>query len=145
FTTSLLFSSPRLPFSEAQKKAVLNWAKELGVRSLPSLSVLKKCQSSLQDLVGDPTEKVTSHSGNVFYINSVVKAIAKDYANPLTCLAMQDYPEDGGKGMSEVFNGKKMLFDLPSPPAVQVDRTVYFTDKLLQESSGGYFIPKRFF
>jgi hypothetical protein len=58
---------------------------------------------------------------------------------------MQDYPEDGGIGMSQVFNGKKMLFDLPSPPAVRVDRTVYFTDELLQESSGGYFIPKRFF
>ncbi|KAG1894217.1 uncharacterized protein F5891DRAFT_1131025 [Suillus fuscotomentosus] len=134
FTTSLLLSSLRLLFSEAQKKAVLNWAKELG-----------KCQSSMQDLIGDPTEKVTSHSGNVFYINSVVKAIAKDYANPLTRLTMQDYQEDGRKGMSEVFNGKKMLFDLLSPPAVQVDRTVYFMDKLLQESSGGYFIPKRFF
>lgn len=58
---------------------------------------------------------------------------------------MQDYPEDGGKGMSQVFNGRKMLLDLPSPPAVQVNRTVYFTDELLQESSGGYFIPNRFF
>jgi hypothetical protein len=77
FITSLLFSSPRLPFSEVQKKAVLNWAKELGVRSLPSLGAMKKCQSHLQDLVGDPTEKVTSHSGNTFYINNVAKAIAK--------------------------------------------------------------------
>ncbi|KAG1741897.1 uncharacterized protein EDB91DRAFT_1010901, partial [Suillus paluster] len=145
FITSLLFSSPWLPFSEVQKKAVLNWAKELGIRNLPSLGAMKKCQSHLQDLVGDPTEKVTSHSRNTFYINSVAKAIAKDYANPLTHLAMQDYPEDGGKGMSQVFNGKKMLFDLPSPPVVQEDRTVYFTDELLQESSGGYFIPKQFF
>ncbi|KAG1761957.1 hypothetical protein EDD22DRAFT_752234, partial [Suillus occidentalis] len=145
FITSLLFSSPRLPFSEVQKKAVLSWAKELGVRNLPSLGAMKKCQSHLQYLVGDPTEKVTSHSGNTFYINNIAKAIAKDYANPLTRLAMQDYPEDGGKGMSQVFNGTKMLLDLPSPPAVQVNRTVYFTDELLQESSGGYFIPNRFF
>ncbi|KAG2147837.1 uncharacterized protein EDB93DRAFT_1240557 [Suillus bovinus] len=128
FITSLLFSSPQLLFSEAQKKAVLNWAKELGVQSLPSLGAMKKCQSHLQDLMGDLTEKVTSHSGNVFYINRL-------HQSP-TCLAMQDYPEDGGTGMLQVFNGKKMLFDLPSPPAVQVDRTVYFTDKLLQESSG---------
>ncbi|KAG1872268.1 hypothetical protein F4604DRAFT_1881049 [Suillus subluteus] len=134
FITSLLFSSPRLPFSEVQKKAVLSWAKELG-----------KCQSHLQYLVGDPTEKVTSHSSNTFYINNIAKAIAKDYANPLTRLAMQDYPEDGGKGMLQVFNGTKMLLNLPSPPAVQVNRTVYFTDELLQESSGGYFIPNRFF
>jgi hypothetical protein len=38
---------------------------------------MKKCQSHLQDLVGDPTEKVMSHSGNTFYINNVAKAIAK--------------------------------------------------------------------
>ncbi|KAG1756925.1 hypothetical protein EDD22DRAFT_957306 [Suillus occidentalis] len=136
FITSLLFSSPRLPFSEVQKKAVLNWAKELGVQSLPSLGVMKKCQSHLQDLIGDLTEKVTSHSGNTFYINNIVTAIAKDYANPLTRLMMQDYPEDGRKGMLQVFNGRKMLLDLPSPPVVQVNRTVYFTDELLQESSG---------
>ncbi|KAG1785097.1 uncharacterized protein HD556DRAFT_1250464, partial [Suillus plorans] len=128
-----------------QKKVVLNWVKEFGMRSLPSLGTMKKYQSYLQDLIGDSTKKVMSHSGNMFYINSVARAIAKDYANPLTCLAMQDYPEDDGKRMSQVFNGSKMLFDLPSLPAVQVDRTMYFMDELLQESLGGYFIPKLFF
>ncbi|KAG1803360.1 hypothetical protein EV424DRAFT_1331009, partial [Suillus variegatus] len=145
FITSLLFSSPRLPFSEAQKKAILNWAKELGARNLPTLGAIKKLHTGLEDLMGDPTEKVTSQSGNIFYINSVAKAIAKDYANPLTRLAMQDYPEDSGKGMSQVFHGKKMLLDMPSPPAVRVHGAVYFTDELLQDSTGGYFIPQRFF
>ena len=69
----------------------------------------------------------------------------QDYASPLTRLAMQDFPEDGGKGMSQVFNGEKMLLELPSPPAAQVDGNVYFVGELLQESSGGYFIPERFF
>jgi hypothetical protein len=55
----------------------LNWAKELGTRNLPTLGTLKKLNTRLEDLVGDPTEKVTSHSGNVFYINSVAKAITK--------------------------------------------------------------------
>jgi hypothetical protein len=58
---------------------------------------------------------------------------------------MRDYPEDGGEGMSQVFNGQKMLFDLPSPPAARVDGTVYFIDELLQDTSGDYFIPERFF
>jgi len=58
---------------------------------------------------------------------------------------MQDYPEDGGKGMSQVFNGEKMLFELPSPPAAKVDGEIYFMDELLQEVSGDYFIPERFF
>jgi hypothetical protein len=58
---------------------------------------------------------------------------------------MQDFPEDGGSGMSQVFNGEKMLHELPSPPAVRVNGSVYFVGELLQESSGGYFIPERFF
>lgn len=30
---------------------------------------------------------------------------------------MQDYPEDGGLGMSEVYHDEKMLLELPYPPA----------------------------
>ncbi|KAG2752138.1 hypothetical protein P692DRAFT_201687974, partial [Suillus brevipes Sb2] len=145
FVTSLLFSSPHLPFSDAQKKAVLNWARELGAQNVPSLDATKKCQLFIEDLVGQPTEKVTARSGNIFYLNDIANAIAKDYANPLTRFAMQDYPEDGGKGMTQVFNGTKMLLDLPSPPAVRVDGTIYFVNELLKDSSGAYFIPERFF
>ncbi|KAG1726439.1 uncharacterized protein EDB91DRAFT_1254342 [Suillus paluster] len=42
FVTALLFSSPRLPFSDTQKKAVLNWAKELGAQNVPSLDATVK-------------------------------------------------------------------------------------------------------
>ncbi|KAG1768093.1 hypothetical protein EV702DRAFT_1203415 [Suillus placidus] len=133
YITALLFSSPRLPFSEAQKKAVLSWAKELGARDVPSLYALNRHHESVQTLVGNPTEKITA------------LAIAKDYANPLTRFAMQDYPEDRGKGMSQVFNGEKMLFELPSPPAAKVDGEIYFMNELLQDASGDYFIPERFF
>ncbi|KAG1761023.1 hypothetical protein EDD22DRAFT_848083 [Suillus occidentalis] len=133
FITALLFSSPRLPFSEAQKKAILSWAKELGARDVPSLYALNRSQETIQKLVGDPTEKVTARSGNIFYFNDVGKAVAKDY------------PEDGGKGMSQVFNGEKMLFELPSPPAAKVDGEIYFINELLQDSSGDYFLPQRFF
>ncbi|KAG2056167.1 hypothetical protein BDR06DRAFT_1006281 [Suillus hirtellus] len=41
FITSLLFSSPCLPFSEPQKKAILNWAEELGTQNLPTLGAIK--------------------------------------------------------------------------------------------------------
>ncbi|KAG2051958.1 hypothetical protein BDR06DRAFT_1009890 [Suillus hirtellus] len=121
YTTALLFSSPRLPFFEAQKK------------------------ESLRTLVNNPTEKITAHLGNIFYLNDVGKAIAKDYTNPLMCFAMQYYPEDSGKGMLQVFNGEKMLFELPSPPAAKVDGEIYFMNELLQDASGDYFIPERFF
>ncbi|KAG0692392.1 hypothetical protein DFH29DRAFT_985782 [Suillus ampliporus] len=145
FITALLFSSPRLPFSEAQKKALLSWAKELGALDVPSLYSVNRSQERIRELVGNPTEKITSCLGNIFYLNDVGKAIAKDYSNPLTCFAMQDYPEDGGKGMFQVFNGDKMLFKLPSPPAARVGGDIYFVNELLQEMSGDYFIPNRFF
>lgn len=58
---------------------------------------------------------------------------------------MQDFPEDRGEGMSQVFHGEKLLHELPSPPAIRVNGTIYFVDELLQESSAGYFIPERFF
>jgi hypothetical protein len=60
-------------------------------------------------------------------------------------LAMQDFPEDGGSGMSQIFNGEKMLHEWPSPPAVRVNGNVYFVGELLQEFSGWYFIPECFF
>jgi len=47
--------------------------------------------------------------------------------------------------MLQVFNGTKMLLDLPSPPAARVDGLVYFVNELLQESLGAYFILEWFF
>jgi hypothetical protein len=61
---------------------------------------------------------------------------------------MQDYPEDGGSGMKQTFNGAKMLLDIPSEivsPTVRIHGQIFFVDELLQCSSGTYFIPERFF
>ena len=77
FITHVLFSSPRLRFSEAQKKAILSWATSLKAPDVPTLSALKRCQTRILDLVGNPTEKITSLAGNVFHINDIGKAIAK--------------------------------------------------------------------
>ncbi|KAG2147895.1 uncharacterized protein EDB93DRAFT_1059045, partial [Suillus bovinus] len=140
FIMSLLFSSPCHPFSDGQKKAIINWARELGARDVPSFGAIKKVQKHIDCLIGDPTEKVSARSGDIFYINNIAESIARicllcylgDYANPLTRFAIQDYPKDGGDGMSQVFNGMKMLLDLPSPPAVWVDGTIYFVNELLQ-------------
>ncbi|KAF8438190.1 hypothetical protein L210DRAFT_3679452 [Boletus edulis BED1] len=148
FLTHVLFSSPRLRFSQAQKAAVLTWAKDLGAPEVPSMYAIKKTQERFMKLLGTPTEKVTAASGTVFYLNAISKAIAMDFANPLTRFAMQEYPEDGQGRMSQVHHGSKMLDDLPdglAPPCVRVDRAVYFVNELLQQSTGQYFIPKKFF
>ena len=77
FLTDLLFASPRLRFSEAQKSAILKWAKDLRAPDVPTLSGLKSVRQQIGKLVGNVTEKVASTAGNIFYLNDVGKAIAK--------------------------------------------------------------------
>lgn len=77
FLTDSLFSSPRLQFSKAQKAAVLRWARDMGAENVPSLYALTACQKKILSVVGDPTERVVSKSGTIFYINDIGKAIAK--------------------------------------------------------------------
>ncbi|EGO01205.1 hypothetical protein SERLA73DRAFT_179315 [Serpula lacrymans var. lacrymans S7.3] len=148
FAADLLFSSPRLRFSQAQQKAILSWANELSAKYVPTLHALKKCQETIRHLVGNPTEKVATNSRNIFYQNSIGKAIAKDYSNPITWFSMQDYPKDGEGSMSQAHHGSKMLLD-PHPslavPSVSANSKIFFVDELLQQSSGAYFIPKQFF
>ncbi|KAG1801083.1 uncharacterized protein BJ212DRAFT_1207527, partial [Suillus subaureus] len=77
FITLLLFSSPCILFSDSQKRAVLNWAKELGTANVLSLSAMKKCHNYLDELVSNLTQKMTSYAGDVFYINNIAEAITK--------------------------------------------------------------------
>lgn len=62
---------------EAQKQAVLGWADALKAPSVLTLYGLTKRQAEIHKLVGNPTEKATAHSGNVFYVNDIGRAIAK--------------------------------------------------------------------
>ena len=118
-------------------------------------------------MLGDPTTCVASHLGNVFYINDVGSAIAKvhicicicicisfsdsllqDFSSPIFRFVMQEYPEDAGRSMSQVFHGEKILYDMLSdirPPAVKVNECIYFLDEVLQCLDGQYFIPEHFF
>ncbi|KAF8871236.1 hypothetical protein BD779DRAFT_1478341 [Infundibulicybe gibba] len=134
-----LEGKPTYPWPSMEKKAVLKWAKAMGAPTVPSLGSLKKCQENIKNIVGDSTEKITSPAGNVFYLNKISQAIAMDYANPITRLAMSDYPRDDGVKMSDHFSGEKMLFDIPedvATPSVSVGGEC---------SNGRYFIPQRFF
>ncbi|KIM55660.1 hypothetical protein SCLCIDRAFT_134269 [Scleroderma citrinum Foug A] len=148
FTSHLLFSSPHLCFSGSQKKAMLTWSKTLGTANIPLLYALDKVHEQIMKMLGNPTEKFTVPSGNTFYLNSIGKAIAMEFSNPLTRFTMQDYPEDGQGHMSQVHHGQKMLEEIPcklAPPCVHVNHNIFFVDKLLQQESRQYFIPKKFF
>ncbi len=77
FFTHTLFSSVNLRFSEAQKSTILEWGKAMKAPNVPIKYVFAKIVECIRKLVGDPTRKVVSLSGNVFYINDVAQAIAK--------------------------------------------------------------------
>ncbi|KAL0568972.1 hypothetical protein V5O48_013001 [Marasmius crinis-equi] len=154
FVTQLLFyGSARTRFSGAQQVAALEWAKSLGAPDVPTLHALKTVQKSIENMIQNPTEKVVSSSGTVFYINEVAQAIAKDFLNPITRLSMSEYPEDGGKSASELTNGSKWLLDLPRDLltiTARVRDKIYYVGELLQCRAsdgrpGGFFIPDRFF
>ncbi|KAI0752256.1 hypothetical protein BC629DRAFT_1297219, partial [Irpex lacteus] len=148
FLTDLMLSSPRLKFSEAQVDALLRWAKALKAEDVPSKYVLEKSQRELAKIIGSPTKKVTGRGGNIFYINDIAHAIAKDYSNPITRFAMSDFPELDGKGASQAFHAHKMLLDSPqgiATPCAKVRGQVYFVNELLQCLDGSFFIPERFY
>ncbi|KAK1217706.1 hypothetical protein PQX77_019637 [Marasmius sp. AFHP31] len=91
-------------------------------------------------MIGDPTEKVVSGSGTIFYINNIAQAIAKDFSNPITRFAMTEYPQDGQKCMSELRNGRKWLVDLPRElltATAHVNNKLYFVGELLMCRDGG--------
>ncbi|KAI0316171.1 hypothetical protein OF83DRAFT_1033568, partial [Amylostereum chailletii] len=148
FITQLLFSSPRIRFSEAQKLAVLDWARQLQAPDVPTMYALEKCQKDLLALLGDPVTKFVSGSGNVSFVNAIKSGISKDYLNPLTRYSMPDYPEDMGGGMSQVYHSSKLLEEMPTAlvhPNVRVRDKIFYVEELLQQESGAYFIPERFF
>ncbi|KAI0685315.1 hypothetical protein BC835DRAFT_1290475 [Cytidiella melzeri] len=77
FLTDLLLTSPCLRFSDTQISAMLRWAKVLHMRDVPTLYAIKKMRQDLRHLVGDPTKRVVSPSGNIFHINDIGPAVSK--------------------------------------------------------------------
>lgn len=77
FLTDLLFNSPHLHFSKAQKKAVLRWATDLGATEVPSLTALEVLQNKLAEQMGQPTVEKKTREGDIYYLNNIHSSISK--------------------------------------------------------------------
>ncbi|KAL1938673.1 hypothetical protein VTO73DRAFT_11488 [Trametes versicolor] len=147
--TDILFSSPTIRFSRSQKEAILAWGKQMGATEVvPSLYGLDKFQDDALESVGDPTEKVQAPSGNVFYMNSIPQALARDYAHAGKRRKMHLYPEFSGARVKEAWNGSKWLVDVPDSvltPMTRVHGKDFFINELAYCTGGRWFIPTRFF
>ncbi|KAF8181413.1 hypothetical protein K438DRAFT_2169421, partial [Mycena galopus ATCC 62051] len=145
FLTDILFSSPRLRFSRAQQQAVLSWAKELGA-NVPAYSNFRKTQATLHTEVGDPTVRQESGRGTVWYMNEIGESIKKDMANPFTRDGMIFYPEDAGDKLGQVWQGDKMLRDIPDhllSPTIRHRGEIYYVNELVKRTENRWFLPKR--
>lgn len=61
---------------------------------------------------------------------------------------IEDYPILHGPSMSQVWNGRKMLLDLPPHLATPTARNagkIFWVNELTQLADNSYFIPSRFF
>ncbi|OJT07070.1 hypothetical protein TRAPUB_2102 [Trametes pubescens] len=147
--TDILFSSPTIRFSRSQKEAILAWGKEMGAREVPSLYGLDKFQLDALESVGDPTEKIHASSGNVFYMNSIYQALARDYAHPERRRKMRLFPEfTDGRRIQEAWHASKWLVDAPDDiltPMTRVRGKDFFVNELTFCTDKSWFIPTRFF
>ncbi|KAI0828596.1 hypothetical protein BC628DRAFT_1428616 [Trametes gibbosa] len=146
--TDFLFSSPTIRFSRAQKEAVLAWAKEMGAKEVPSLYGLEKFQADALESIGDPTEKVQASSGNVFYMNSIYEALARDYAHEGKRRQMHLYPEFSGSQVREAWQASKWLvevLDSVLTPMTRVGGKDFYVNELVYCAHQCWFIPTRFF
>lgn len=67
-------------------------------------------------------------------------------ANSFTREGMVFYPEDGGNKMGQVWNGDKMLRDIPDhllSPTIRHQGVIYYVNELVKRSENRWFLPKR--
>jgi len=76
FLTDNLFNLPWLRFSQAQQKAMLTWARELGA-SVPNYNQYCRVHASICERVRKPPQRQATGDRNIWYLNEIGDAIAK--------------------------------------------------------------------
>ncbi|TBU64237.1 hypothetical protein BD310DRAFT_973250 [Dichomitus squalens] len=146
--TDILFSSPELRFSRAQKEAILAWGRALGAKDVPSLYKLEKFQAEALEAYGNPTKRVQTSSGHVFYQNSLHHHVATQYAHPEVRQHIKAYPVFNHGRVSEAFHSTKWLVDAPpdlATPMVRIGHQDFYVNELTYCEGDVWCIPLRFF
>ncbi|KZT31574.1 hypothetical protein SISSUDRAFT_994925 [Sistotremastrum suecicum HHB10207 ss-3] len=158
--TDALFSAPRLRFSQKQISAVLDYAKQMGAKNVPSKDALKQFRKKCIEKLGDPTKKVRFASGNIAFVNDMHVAAARAYGNPQIRPKMRCLPEDtkehivgenaehGKRPVREACHAAEWLNGGPKhalTPMLRVGQKDFYVNELLRTDTGLFFIPERFF
>ncbi|QRV78666.1 glutamate receptor 3,4 [Ceratobasidium sp. AG-Ba] len=151
YFTYMLFHSIRLGFSTFQKERILWWAKLCGMKGVPTMYSLDKCEKKLHECGESPIRKFTTSSGDILYMNDLSTAVRQDFSNPSVRPLMELYPTDGKGAIEEFWDGEKLakgehLDQLTPMVASPNDRTIhYYVNELCELEDGDIFIPKMFF
>ncbi|KAG9090807.1 hypothetical protein FRC06_000869, partial [Ceratobasidium sp. 370] len=141
----LLCHSRRVHFGRTHIKAVLEFARETQGEKIPSYHALRNFQKSLTERIGNPSKRCVSSQGTVYYINQISKAVRQDIANLLVRPHMNFFPHFDGKRMSQVWNGHKMVHDMPNcflTPCVRFGGRIFYINELVRREAD-WFIPLR--
>ncbi|EJF61700.1 hypothetical protein DICSQDRAFT_59881 [Dichomitus squalens LYAD-421 SS1] len=146
--TDILFSSQELRFSRAQKQAILSWGRDLGAENVPSLYKIEKFQADALEACGNPSKRMQTSTGQVFYQNSMHHHVAQQYAHPNVRGYIKAYPVFAGGCVSETYHSSKWLVDAPGTlltPMVRIDDRDFYVDELTYCNDEEWCIPVRFF
>ncbi|KAF7311879.1 hypothetical protein MIND_00198800 [Mycena indigotica] len=134
----------RCRFTNAQMSLVLHLLKHLGARDVPTLKGLRKIQKQVHDQFPDKPVKITSSLGNIFYMNDIRHAIARDFSNPLVAPHLHLYPEEMPRtGISERWQAAR-LFEYTAEeltPMYSNGRRRWWINELAQLQNGQFVIP----
>ncbi|CAK5262380.1 unnamed protein product [Mycena citricolor] len=98
---------PRCRFTSLQLSLIIHFAKQLGAPDIPSLKSFRQFQQVLQEKTGHKPVRCVSQFENVFYMNDIRDAIARDLANPLVAPHLHFYPEEPSGPISEVYQAER--------------------------------------
>lgn len=127
---------------------IILWAmKECGASDVPSFSILRKSQEKLRKHASVTTKMYKSILGNIFWMNSPVDIIAKDFSNPLVRPHLHLYPEEPPDGkITEVWHCEKWHKGIPTKfltPMYDVGSKHFYVDEFCRTRDGEVVVPKR--
>ncbi|KAJ7203369.1 hypothetical protein GGX14DRAFT_535928 [Mycena pura] len=139
----VLDNLPRCRFTSDQINLILNLLTQLGHPSVPSLKTFRRIQKGLQHEYGTEPEKVMSHLGNIFYMNSICETLARDMANPLIAPHLHFYPEETTGPISETYQAERWMEYEPSQltPMLSKGFKRFWIEEVARLADGQFIIP----
>ncbi|EDR00603.1 uncharacterized protein LACBIDRAFT_334078 [Laccaria bicolor S238N-H82] len=147
FILDTIDNLPCLRISDSLMKIILWGMKECGASNVLSFSLLRKSQEKLRKHTSVATKMYKSILGNIFWMNSPVDIIAKDFSNPLVRPHLHLYPEEPPDGkITKVWHCEKWHKGIPPEyltPMYDAGSKHFYVDEFCRTQDSDLVVPKR--